>query len=47
MSFQLERTIRKAQRIAAEGNPIPLDLASELMALGVNVNEIERNPHGS
>lgn len=42
----MEKAIRKARRYAAAGFPIPLDLAAELMSHGVDVNEIERNPHG-
>lgn len=46
MHFQLERTLRKARAIAGSGQPIPLDLAADLMAQGVDVDAIERNPHG-
>lgn len=40
MSFQLERMLRKASRHTAAGEPIPLDLAAELFALGVDVDKL-------
>lgn len=42
MSFELERTLRKAEAILASGNPLPLDLAARLMGLGVDVDALER-----
>lgn len=46
MNSLIERTIREARGYVLAGEPIPLDVASKLMSLGVVVEDIERNPNG-
>jgi hypothetical protein len=42
MNGRQERLIRKAEKHLASGNPIPLDLAAQLMDAGIDVGLLER-----
>lgn len=42
MNPRLERLLEKADRIWSAGLSLPLDLGAELIALGVDVEKLER-----